>query len=234
MNNIEKVVYDLLKHNPKFKIFVRNLYQNLLDIIPTKQIKVFSEFKNFKNYFFGFHDLNPFSSDNSKLLANHSMLLNVSPKLNDVLKVGYINLTNNEFNEIGISTTWNFHKGARLQWIDENKVIYNSHFADGNFNSTIKNLKSKKEEILPAPIDTVSNNGKLATSFSYSRLEYLMLGYGYLQTDKDNYNEERGPKRTGISIIDLESKTINLIFSIRYLVDFAGLNKFAEDRKSVV
>jgi hypothetical protein len=55
-----------------------------------------------------------------------------------------------------------------------------------------------------------------------------MLGYGYLQTDKDNYIEERGPKRTGISIIDLESKTINLIFSIRYLVDFAGLNKFAE------
>lgn len=37
MNKIEKSVYDLLKKNPKVKLFVRNIYQSVFDLIPDKK-----------------------------------------------------------------------------------------------------------------------------------------------------------------------------------------------------
>jgi hypothetical protein len=227
MNKFEKLIYNLLKSNPILKIFIRNVYQNILDFLPVNRIKVLNEFKYFKNFFFGFHDLNPFSIDNSTILANYSPLSDKYPSVNDSLEVGYINLSTNKFIKLGVSHTWNFHKGCRLQWVNNHKIIFNSHFNNSVFNSTIVNLKTEEEEIINFPIDTVSNDGKLATSFSYSRLEYLMGGYGYSQIDKENYNNKKAPIETGLSIVNIETNESYLLFSIKYLVEFAELNEFA-------
>lgn len=228
MNKIEKLVYDYLKSNPRLKIFIRNLYQNMLDLFPQKRININNKIIFFPNFFFGFHDLNPFSSDNNSILAHHSDLNNVYPKLIDKLKIGIIDLESEKFTEYGHSETWNFHKGARLQWINNSEIIYNSHFIDGTFYSKIINIKNRNFKNIPYPIDSVSNNSKYFTNFSYTRLEYLMSGYGYQQLDVDNYNEEKAPSKTGLRIIDLGSHQIIHFFSIIYLVEFAGLNSFLD------
>lgn len=38
MNKIEKVVYDLVKSNPQLKLFLRNTYQSVFDLLPEKII----------------------------------------------------------------------------------------------------------------------------------------------------------------------------------------------------
>ena len=36
MNKLEKIIYDALKKHPQIKLFVRDTYQNVMDLIPDK------------------------------------------------------------------------------------------------------------------------------------------------------------------------------------------------------
>lgn len=220
MNKIEKIVYDCVKSAPWLKFIVRNLYQAAFDLFPRK--KEFSknpiDFK--EGYFFGFHDKSPFSEDGEKLLANKYLIPLRMPLAEDVLEVGYFQLKSGiigDFIKIGESKAWNYHKGCRIQWIDTSRLIYNTSL-DGNLVSKIVNIDTKNEQIIDFPIDTMSNDGKLATSFSYSRLQRLMPGYGYPCQD-ENFLDEKAPKETGLFVIDLEKNTRKLLVSLNELAE---------------
>lgn len=93
------------------------------------------------------------------------------PTKDDVLEVGY--WEGQEFNswkKIGETKSWNYHKGCRLQWIDDCNCIYN--VVDGEtVKSQITNITTGKDRLINWPIDTVSSNGRYATTFSYERLQ---------------------------------------------------------------
>ena len=63
MNKIEKIVYDILKKHPQAKLFVRDIYQNVMDLIPDKPNFTAKEIKVLEGYFWGFHDVSPISND---------------------------------------------------------------------------------------------------------------------------------------------------------------------------
>lgn len=72
MNKIEELVYHAVKKNPALKQFIRNIYQSAFDCLPKQK----NQFKNKlvfrEGYFFGFHDISPFSIDDTKLLAQRA------------------------------------------------------------------------------------------------------------------------------------------------------------------
>ena len=180
MNKIESFVYKQVKNNYLLKNFLRNVYQGFFDLLPNYESKFLANPIVREGYYFGFHDLNPFSSDNTKHLANHLLIPLRMPTKDDALELGYFDGKNfSDWHNIAYTYAWNYHKGCRLQWLDDTHVIYND-VEQGMLCSKIRDVKSKAVKTINYPIDTASYDGKYATNFSYGRLQENMPGYGYV------------------------------------------------------
>lgn len=232
MNKIEKVVYDIVKSNPKVKLFIRNVYQAVFDMLPRKKEYSIRPIEFKEGYFFGFHDIIPFSKGSEKVLANKLYFDLRMPLKNDFIDVGYFDFDGEKltrFNKVGESNSWNYHKGCRLQWLKDNESVIFNCTQDGGMISKVVNLENKQEEIIPVPIDSVSPNGTLATSFSYERLEKYMPGYGYNFKDDTSFLEEKAPAGSGLYLVDLSDKTVKLLVSLELLAEQAKSEENAKD-----
>ncbi|WP_146106212.1 hypothetical protein [Aureicoccus marinus] len=198
MNKLEKLIYDVVKKNPGLKRRIRNVYQSAFDLMPRKKNYSVNPISVKEGYFFGFHDVTPFSLDDQLVLANKLTIPRRMPGPKDLLELGYFTIDGGlkEFIKIGETYSWNYHKGCRMQWLNQEEVIYNS-VGEKGMGATIVNIRSKKERKINFPIDSVHEGGHLASSFSYERLESCMGGYGYLYKD-DSYLEENVPDGTGL------------------------------------
>jgi hypothetical protein len=82
--------------------------------------------------------------------------------------------------ELGSTRAWNWQQGCMLQWLPGSKtdVIWNDREGD-RFISRVKNVKTGKERVLPAPVYTLSPDGKSAIYPDFRRLNDCRPGYGY-------------------------------------------------------
>lgn len=217
MNGLEKIAYNLVKKNPKIKNLMRNTYQTLMSIVPKK--KKVSSFKIIERegYFFGFHDKVPWSKDETMLLAHK--LQNNSLENNYEIEVGYFKGEDNtEFVSIGTTNAWNLQQGSMLQWLnDKNEIIYNVWNGQNNV-ARIVDIHGHVVKELSAPIGAVSRDGKYALSYSFDRLNYGMVGYGY-QSENDSEKQNPISSESGLSIIDIETNKVTRLFSIKEIVD---------------
>ena len=219
MSGLEIAIYNLVKKIPWLKFFLRNLYQSLFDLLPKKREYLPFSYQFMENCFFGFHDLNPFSYDNTKVLTNRTTIDLKMPRKDEPLEVGYIGLMNenmNKFHKVDSSYSWNFHKGCRLQWFSDQKIIFNTAINDQTI-SKIVDIETQEERIINYPIDTLYKS-KIATSFSYERLERCMPGYGYPYKD-ESFLQDFAPKETGLFVVDLIENKRKLLVSIYDLVN---------------
>ena len=221
MNKVEKLVYDAVKKNPKVKIALRNIYQSFFDLLPEKPDFFCSNPIVKEGYFFGFHDVSPFSNSDKYILSNK---LEIPFRLNEIidpLTVGYWNEDFSNYTAVGQTYAWNYHKGCRLQWLgkSDDKFIYNSS-RNNRLISVVYSISEKNETVVDYPIDTVDPTGNYATSFSYERLNKYMPGYGYYFHDEPCF-DDLTPSKTGIFLIDLKTNTQKLIASIS---DLAAMN----------
>lgn len=219
MNKVETIVYGLVKKHPGIKKAVKTIYQGVFDLLPRKAEYFSGEYDFKEGYFFGFHDISPLSNDETKCLANKVPFEGRMPKKGESMEVGYFDINKGkygEFHKIGDTYAWNYHKGCRLQWVDDDTVIYNT--ADGDvLCCNIKNIKTGEEEKHPYPIDAVFYNEKelFATSFCYERLNRCMPGYGYAVGDGDI--SEPAPSDNGLYMINLTNNKSKLIVSLKEL-----------------
>ena len=172
MNKLESTIYNLVRKNPALKQFVRNMYQGIFDLLPRKK-EYFRLSLSIPGrlLFLGFHDVTPFSFDETKLLANQNRLDLRMPLPSDGLDVGYFDLEQGpikDFHRVDTSYAWNYHKGCRLQWLDKNRMIYNTAIAN-RLVSKIHDLSTGEYQVIDCPIDAVYHDGQrsLASSFSY-------------------------------------------------------------------
>lgn len=233
MNFIEKTVYNFVKNNPGLKNKLRDVYQGLYDFLPQKANYSKSKLFIKEGYFLGFHDIQPFSEDASLILGNTADIDFQMPKFNDRLSVGYFNFSEEDgfqsYNEIGSTFSWNYHKGCRLQWCGEknSKIIYNYYDVDKKeLSSIIHNVDLKEDILINWPIDTVNPQGKVASSFSYERLEKCMPGYGYFFSDYDSCLSEGISSKTGLFLIDLEKNERTLLYSLENLAQSFSSSEF--------
>ena len=228
MNKIEKLVYDALKRHPQIKLFVRDMYQNVMDLIPDRPNFTAGDTQVFEGFFWGFHDVSPISSDERHMLGCKLNIPLRMPQPGEPLTIGYWDISRN-FHEVATSYAWAYHKGCRLQWLGDSNdtFIFNTcrdnrlcaeihHIPasdskeDSNHNSQFSLLNS---QFISWPIDTVSHNGRFATTFSYRRLEKMMPGYGY-DVEDGSYLDEAAPKGTGLYLIDIKQNTRSLLLSL--------------------
>lgn len=216
MNKIETFVYNIVRKNPALKQGVRNFYQGVFDLLPVKS----NYYKNppaiLEGFFFGFHDVSPWNKSEDKLLAMHPGFDLRMPQQNEKLEIGYFDVQDGKvgkFNKIGFTTSWNWHKGCRLQWVDNERAIYNT-FENGILGARIIHTETKESVFIPFPIDAVHEDK--ATSFSYERLERCMPGYGYPYSD-NGMIEEASPKSTGLFLVDLNTGKRELLLNLEQI-----------------
>ena len=220
MNQLESFVYNKVKNNYVIKNLLRNAYQGFYDLLPYYESK-FGQTPILKeNSFFGFHDVTPFSVDGCKHLAYRLTLPLRMPEKDDLLEVGY--WTGDDFSEwvhVGESGAWNYHKGCRLQWAREGVCVFNTA-KNQQLCSEMVDVETGERTFYAWPIDTVSPDGTMMTTFSYERLQAMMPGYGYLYGDADSFMDEHVSSQTGLFMIDVNSKKRQLLISLKEIADF--------------
>ena len=56
MNNIETLVYGIVRKHPFIKRMVKTIYQGLFDLLPREKDFLLGDYDYVEGYFFGFHD----------------------------------------------------------------------------------------------------------------------------------------------------------------------------------
>jgi hypothetical protein len=220
MNKIESFVYNRVKNNYVVKNLVRNAYQWLYDQLPNYDSKFSATPILRESSFFGFHDVTPFSADGTKHLACRLNMSLRMPGKEDLLEVGYWTGKNfSDWVHLGETGAWNYHKGCRLQWVDDQHCIYNA-VADDQLCAELVDIETGAKQRLSWPIDTVSPDASMAATFSYERLQAMMPGYGYLYGDNDARMDEPVSSETGLFLIDMKANTRQLVLSLKDLSAF--------------
>ena len=228
MNKLEAFVYERVKNNYVLKDAIRNIYQGFYDLLPNYESQFCSEPIVLEDCFFGFHDVKPFSNKNSRLLSNRLTIPLRMPTKDDVLEVGYWSGDNfSEWHKVGETCAWNYHKGCRLQWLNEEHIIYNT-CEGGQLNATIHDIADGSKRVINWPIDSVNANGQWATSFSYGRLEQQMPGYGYSIGDDETFPETYIPENTGLYLIDLQKNERRMLVSLKDLSEIQSQKDMAD------
>lgn len=220
MNRVEKTIYNLVKHNPRLKLAIRNQYQRILDLLPTPAAKTAYPITNREGYFFGFHDHTPFSADNKLLLAHRYTIPLRMPLPGETLDVGFFHGDNfDTFQKAADTRAWTWHMGSKLQWRGKTKqLVFNDHLEGRNIARMI-DVYSGAEKVLPDSIGSVSPNGKWAVGYSFFRVAQCMPGYGYHYDIGDKEAKSLAPEQNGIHIINLETGDSKLLFSIAEMAE---------------
>jgi hypothetical protein len=173
------------------------------------------------SYFFGYYD-KPSLKDN-KLLTHRVTFDGRDVRDGDVAEVGYIDLATQKFIKVDETLAWNWQQGSQLQWLDENRIIYNS-IKDNRFVSIIYNLKTNEKKVIPFAIYTIHPNKKEALGINYERFYWVRPGYNYQNIKNEKF--KGFVVDDGIFRIDLESGEVKKIIDIKEILEINRLKEF--------
>jgi len=165
-------------------------------------------------HWFGYYDKLQFSPDSRFVLCMETDFENRTPKTADTVRIGMVDLeSGNEWIPLAHTGAFCWQQGCMLQWIPgrEDEIIYNDREGDG-FVSCILNVKTRETKKLPAPVYTLSPDGKTALGLDFHRTGRLRPGYGYAGTDRTEHTA--APDDIGIYRMDLQTGEKQLVISI--------------------
>jgi hypothetical protein len=168
-----------------------------------------------KHHFFGYYGICPWNESEKYVLSLESSFQDHMPSRHESANIGLVDSKTGKFEKITQTMAWNFQQGAMLHWNPkhpENEIIFNDR-RENQIVSTIFDINTGKERILPRPINGISHNGKYALSLSYGRLGRLRKVVGY-EAVIDPYPDEPHPENDGVFLMDLETGKTNLVVSI--------------------
>ncbi len=168
-----------------------------------------------KHHWFAYYDKLEFCPEDRYLLSMEVDFEHRSPTADDIIKVGMVDLEDShKWTELGESRAWGWQQGCMLQWLpgSGDKIIWNDRETD-NFVSRILNVKTMEATTLPAPVYSITPDGKTAVYPDFSRINDMRPGYGYAGFP-DRYADQLAPSETGIFRLDLETGKTDLIIPI--------------------
>lgn len=187
MNRVEKLIYDLVKDNPRLKSRIVKAYQAVCAIVPQRSLVSTYPVSVRDGYFYGFHDKTPFSADNSRLLAHRSLIGDVHVCAGDTAEVGFFEGHGwSDFRALGTTSAWDWQLGSMLQWRGKSseQIAFNDIVA-GRIGARIVTTSGKSLAALPFPVVHVSPDGLLASTYCFRRVGRAMPGYG-VRFDRDD------------------------------------------------
>lgn len=193
--------------------FGKNSYPKATRFVSLADFHVFS----------GYYDISPFDETGEKLLALCVGGANISPHDSHApAMIGYIDLSDLTFKQVGTTRTWNWQQGARQQWVPNNpsQFIYND-FQENQYVSIVYDrYKAAIERVYDHPIYSLHPGGMRALSLDFSRLHKYRRGYGYHNLPASS---EAAPTNDGIWQMDMATGMRTLMLSLAQLSAFEPL-----------
>ncbi|HOQ29784.1 MAG TPA: hypothetical protein PLH36_13680, partial [Armatimonadota bacterium] len=165
-----------------------------------------------KFHWFAYYDKLQFDPSGRFILGMEVDFEHRSPQPGDVIKVGLIDLEDGDrWTELGESRAWCWQQGCMLQWLpgSESEVIWNDLEGD-RYVCHILDVRTGKKRTLPAPIYSVSPDGRWAVAPDFRRLGHMRPGYGYVPLPDPN-KDVNAPEDSGIWRLDLKTGKNELI-----------------------
>lgn len=162
----------------------------------------------------GYYDKLLFDPTSRYVLANEVDFEHRSPKPDDVIRVGMIDIQNGDkWTELGASRAWNWQQGCMLQWVPgtDSTVAWNDR-EGGQFVCHLLNVKTGRRRTLPHPFYCFSPDGRWAVAPDFRRLNDTRPGYGYAGVPDPNANV-LAPDNAGIWKLDLQTGQQELLFT---------------------
>lgn len=169
------------------------------------------------NFFFGYYDKTPWSISCKKILSHNVRLKSRLPNVNDYSEIGFFQKSRNKnwnFKKLDETNMWNFQQGAMLQWIAEDKIIYNKLYKK-KIVSKVLNVNNNKSFILNLPIYCLSNSKNFFLSTSFDQISINRKGYNLPFVENKNLDK----KNHGIWIFDLKNKKNRLLIPFEFFFD---------------
>jgi hypothetical protein len=182
----------------------------------TQKIQARIFFHPSRDVFFGYYDITPFDHSGRKLLAMHAVPKRKTPSAEDEISIGYYELEEKKpfFTPIGVSTTWCWQQGCRLQWLpgsDTDHVVFN-RVVKGKYGAVVTNIHTRQTaKRYTRPLYAVSPDGKWGLSVNFSRLQRLRPGYGY-NTFEDDSKTDFIPSMTAYGGLIWKADRISFFF----------------------
>lgn len=235
----QKINYQLNKY-PAIKKVIKRTYQRTMYALSPKiksegNITRISPDDNNHEYFFGYYDKSPWDITDRYMLcmrANNTWS-DVSPKEKaDILLIDTKKEENDQsrVKKIAETNAWNVQQSCMLQWLGPDfgsKILYND-YRDGKYVSVILTLATMQEKIIPAPVYSVSKDGKFALTLDFSRLYELRPGYGYYNAPEKTKGIAL-PNTTAIWKVDLDSDEVTDLLKYTDFAYFEPRPEMKED-----
>lgn len=174
------------------------------------------------SHFFGYYDKSPLDISGTRLLAHRVSFDGRDVLAGDTATIGYWNISQHIFTELGTTQAFNWQQGAMLQWLPPDyhrRIIYNDR-QDNHFVSVIVDVISGERRVIPFPIYAVHPSGTFALGINFERLYFCRKGYCYQGVVNEKWDRPIHPE-DGIYRIDLSSGHVTLLFSTQQIVDIA-------------
>ena len=168
-----------------------------------------------KFHWFAYYDKLQFDPGGRYVLAMEVDFEHRSPRPDDAIKIGMVDLEDNDrWIELDSSTAWCWQQGCMLQWRPGSKTeIFFNGRQSGKFVCHILDVKTRRKRTIPHAIYSVSPDGRTAVAPDFRRVNDMRPGYGYTG-QADPHRDEPAPEESGIFRIDLETGRGDLIVSL--------------------
>jgi hypothetical protein len=196
----------------------RLLKRSLIKAEEGKKISVV-KIEGYRNIFCGYYDVSPFCPQNSNLLLIHATNHSVYslPQISTPIDLLLYDISSGFWKIIDKTRTWNWQQGSRLQWLDDQRVIYNTLY-EGQIRCKIKDIVNNEEEILPINL-SIAYKDKFIFSIDYIALTNGSE-YGYPGFKSDIFDHH-------VYVYDLMENAYSKLFSWDelYFLTLAGSEK---------
>lgn len=173
------------------------------------------------HYVHGFYNLQPWSTDHQRFLCHRLPFADRMPTGSESAEIGWIEISSGRFCPLAETLAWNFQLGSMLQWLDENRVIYNTRKNDA-FVARVHSLVDDSIRDLPSTFFAIAPSGGEVLGFDMARGAAVNPGYCYTGTNYPLFDRS-APEGEGIVCMDTSSGASRLLASYKELADrFAG------------
>jgi hypothetical protein len=174
------------------------------------------------NCFIGFHDIIPWSPDESCIAVHKA-----SPGMFEMADCGKpIEIClwrphSGRIEPVDTTTGWNFQQGSRLQWLPGSQctIVFNT-VVDGRAVGVLRDISTGAREMLPAPVYVISPDGKTSIAPNFTTLAHRWKAYGYPPLARDPLSQDQDQDADGLWQLDLTSGKQELFISTRRVAEF--------------
>ncbi len=170
-------------------------------------------------HFFGFHDVTPWAPANDRLaVLRVDPALRSLPSGGDVAEVCVWQPDDGGVEAVGETRAWNFQMGARVQWLPDGRLIWNT-LADGRLGAEILDTGSGVRTRLDFPVSAISPDGGEAVSPHFGRLARHWPAYGVAGASAPSVDTP-APANDGLWHVDIRTGAVRLLLSLAEVTEF--------------